>query len=102
MYEKKERNVILAALGRTDSLKRTHNYYYYDEQHTNKYCDGILPAEPGIKYILSKEHINDIIVIGSGATYDAGDELKKMTLKEASDFYSACLLYTSPSPRDRG
>ncbi len=89
MYEKKERNVILAALGRTDSLKRTHNYYYYDEQHTNKYCDGILPAEPGIKYILSKEHINDIIVIGSGATYDAGDELKKMTLKEASDFYSA-------------
>lgn len=82
------KNILLVSLGNRES-QLEYQYYYYEKEGTALYCDGLLLAEAGTKYVLSKVDLDEIVVIGSGATYDEGDERKKIMLETGTDFYSA-------------
>lgn len=86
--KKKEKNIMLVSLGNANASNE-HLYFCHEEGGVTRYCDGMIQAEAGAKYILSKEHIDEMIVIGSGATYDEEDVQRKMPLGEGIDFYMA-------------
>lgn len=46
------------------------------------YLDALLDAEAGIKTVLSHYDIDEIIVIGAGGSYDEGDELGPVPLRQ--------------------
>jgi len=62
-------------------------YFFNHDDKRAMYCDAILSAEACSKYILANHRIDEIIVLGSKATFDAGDELVQMVLREGSSFY---------------
>ena len=64
-------------------------YYTIRDQNKNMYCDAMLSAEAGSKYILANHHIDEIITLGSTLTYDPGDEQVNIVLREGSSFYSS-------------
>ena len=64
-------------------------YYYAREGEKNIYCDALLSAEASSKYILANYTIDEIVTLGSKTTYDPGDELVQMVLREGSSFYSS-------------
>lgn len=82
---RKEKNILLVSLGNLDHGIQ-HNYYYSSDEGDPKFCDGIMSAEATTKYILSKTEIDEIVVIGSGATYDEGDDLRKICLNESEEY----------------
>ena len=84
---KKETNILLTSLSNQYDRK-THRYFYYTEKGETYYCDGLSVAEAGAKYLLSKVPIDEIIVLGSGRTYDKGQEMQPLVLNEWSDFNS--------------
>ncbi len=65
------------------------NYYFTADSERTQYCDAVLAAEASSKYILSRYHIDEIITLGRMTTYDPGDEVKQMVLREGSSFYSS-------------
>ena len=65
------------------------DYYYTEDSERTQYCNALLAAEASSKYILAKHHIDEIITLGSKSTYDPGDEMKQMVLRERSSFYSS-------------
>ena len=65
------------------------DYYFTDDSERTQYCDALLAAEASSKYILANHHIDEIITLGSNTTYDPGDEMKQMVLREGSSFYSS-------------
>ena len=79
---KGEKNILLVSLENLD-YGIQHNYYCSNDDGDPKFCDGIMRAEAATKYILSKVKIDEIVVIGSGATYDEGDDLRKICLTES-------------------
>lgn len=81
----KEKNILLTSLGKV-SDRFTNRYYYYNDNNNTKYCDGVLEAEAGAKYILSKVNIDEIVVLGSGATYVKGEELQHLILRDWKGF----------------
>ena len=66
-----------------------HRFFYIKEGRKTSYCDAIGVAEAGTKYILSRENIDEIIVLGTGATYKEGDELKHMKLRDFDGYGGA-------------
>ena len=64
-------------------------YYYIKDGEKHYYCDAMLSCEASSKYILSKYHIDEIITIGSKSTYDEGDEIREIVLREGRSFYTA-------------
>jgi hypothetical protein len=68
-----------------DKLK----YYFSKENERTMYCDALLPAEASSKYILANHHIDEIVVLGSRSTYDPGDELVPMVLRDGKSFYAS-------------
>lgn len=64
-------------------------YYFAREGERRLYCSGMLSAEASSKYILSNHHIDEIITLGSTTTYDPGDELVPIVLREGSSFYDS-------------
>lgn len=80
-------NIILTSLGNLGN-RLSHKYFYFEDFRGDQYCDGIGVAEAGTKYILSQVPVNEIIVLGSGASYEKGEELKKLVLKDWVDFDS--------------
>ena len=69
--------------------KDTVEYFYAAEGEKNIYCDAMLSAEASCKYMLAKYRIDEIVTLGSKTTYDPGDELVKMVLREGASFYSS-------------
>lgn len=65
------------------------DYYYTSDSERTLYCDAILAAEASSKYMLANHHIDEIITLGSKTTYDPGDEMKQIVLREGSSFYSS-------------
>ena len=82
---RREKNILLVSLENLDHGIQ-HNYYHSNDEGDPKFCDGIMSAEVTTKYILSKVKIDEIVVIGSGATYDEGDDLKKICLNESKEY----------------
>ena len=76
-----ERNVLITSLDSMEN-RSEHRFFYIKEGRKTSYCDAIGVAEAGTKYILSRESIDEIIVLGTGATYKEGDELKHMQLRD--------------------
>lgn len=80
-YKKeKVRNVLLTTMSTLNN--RILNYYFV-EGDTPQYCSGISQIEPGAKYILSTQHIDELVVIGSPETYDsetAGDKKRDILI----------------------
>ena len=64
-------------------------YYYAREGEKNMYCDALLSAEASSKYILANYRIDEIVTLGSKTTFDPGDEIVQMVLREGSTFYSS-------------
>ena len=84
---KKESNILLTSLSNQyDRL--SHRYFYFTRDGETKFCDGLSVAEAGAKYLLSNVPIDEIIVLGNGRTYDKGQEMVPLVLKEWSDFNS--------------
>ena len=80
-----ERNILLTALGSMDD-RTNHRYFYIKGGKKTQYCDAVSVAEAGAKYILSRENIDEIIVLGTGATYKDGDELRHIELRKFRDY----------------
>ena len=84
---KKESNILLTSLSNQyDRL--SHRYFYFTQNGETQFCDGLSVAEAGAKYLLSNVPIDEIIVLGNGRTYDKGQEMVPLVLKEWSDFNS--------------
>ena len=64
-------------------------YYTVKEENRNIYCDAMLSAEASSKYVLANHKIDEIITLGSNLTYDSGDELVSIVLREGSSFYTS-------------
>lgn len=68
-YKKEKiRNVLLTTMSTLNN--RTLNYYFVDGG-IPQYCSGISQIEPGAKYILSTQPVDELVVIGSPETYDS-------------------------------
>ena len=80
--------IMITSLYEGDSRDSV-EYYYAREGEKNIYCDAMLSAEASSKYILANYKIDEIITLGSKTTYDPGDELVEMVLREGSSFYSS-------------
>lgn len=59
-----KRNILLTSIYDTTS-RETNEYYFFDRGNKILYCDGLIMAEAGAKYILSQIDIDEIIVIGN-------------------------------------
>ncbi|MDO4740251.1 MAG: hypothetical protein Q4A66_06250 [Eubacteriales bacterium] len=84
-----EKNILLVSIenlvpGRP--LVYTYSYSCEGEGELH-YCNSLLRTEAGAKYILSHHKIDEIIVIGSDATYSSEDQLESAALGRASDIY---------------
>lgn len=82
----KEKNILLTTLGSTGNNRYDYQYFYYDHNGQLSYCNSLSIAEAGTKYILSRENIDEVIVLGSGATYNAEDALKPLQLRTFADY----------------
>ena len=69
--------------------KESVDYYNYKEDEKYIYCDAILSAEASSKYILAKYDVDEIVTLGSKSSFDPGDELVPMILREGSSFYAS-------------
>ena len=65
------------------------DYYNVRQGERYMYCDAILSAEASCKYILANYDIDTIVTLGSKSTYDPGDELVEMVIREGSSFYAS-------------
>ena len=83
--DRSEKNVLLVSLENLDNGIQ-YQYYCSNNEGEPKFCNSIMSAEVTTKYILSKVKIDEIIVIGSGATYDEGDDLRKASLHEGESY----------------
>ncbi|MBQ7534676.1 MAG: hypothetical protein IJT43_03555 [Stomatobaculum sp.] len=82
----KEKSVLLTTLGSTGGDRLDYQYYYYDNHGQLSYCNSLSIAEAGTKYILSQKNIDEIIVLGSGATYNVEDALRPLVLRNFEDY----------------
>ncbi|MBR5022113.1 MAG: hypothetical protein IKY18_02795, partial [Oscillospiraceae bacterium] len=83
--DRREKNILLVSL---EHLANGIRYKYYCSKNEGDpmFCNSIMNAEVTTKYILYKAKIDEIVVIGSGATYDEGDDLRKCSLRESEGY----------------
>ena len=82
----KEKSVLLTTLGSSGDDRLDYQYFYYDNHGHLSYCNSLSVAEAGTKYILSQKNIDEIIVLGSGATYNPEDALRPQVLRNFEDY----------------
>ena len=71
------------------SSRKDVRYYFAREGERRMYCSAMLSAEASSKYILANHHIDEIVTLGSNTTYDPGDELVPIVLREGASFYDS-------------
>lgn len=81
----KECNILLTSLGNLGN-RLSHRYFYFEDKGITRYCDGISIGEAGAKYIMSHNNIDEIVVLGSGATFEPGEEGVRIPLKNYSGY----------------
>ncbi len=64
-------------------------YYYAEEEGRRVYTDAMLTVEATTKYILSRHHIDEIIVLGRQLNSDAGDDERVLGVDDGKSFYAS-------------
>ena len=82
----REKSVLLTTLGSSGDDRLDYQYFYYDDHGHLTYCNSLSVAEAGTKYILSQKNIDEIIVLGSGASYNPEDALRPQVLRNFEDY----------------
>ena len=83
----KKKSILLTTLGeQPERLLKNHQYFYYDDGKHTTYCDTLIVPEAGAKYILSKELIDEIIVLGNGASCLPEEENRPLPLGQEEDY----------------
>ena len=81
------RNILLTSLCPTETDLPA-RYFSIRKEFGFDYCDALLDAEAGIKVVLSRYDIDEIIVIGGTGSFNEGDELNSVDLGYGSNLYS--------------
>lgn len=80
--------VMITSLYRGDSNEGL-NYYFAKQGERRMYCDAMMSAEASCKYMLSNYDIDEIVTFGTKSTFDEGDDLIPIVLKEGKSFYAS-------------
>ncbi len=81
------RNILLTSLSPAEKDLCT-RYFSFRKEFGFDYCDSLLDAEAGIKAVLSRYDIDEIIIIGAAGSYDENDDLKPVPLRHGRILYS--------------
>lgn len=65
------------------------NYYFAKQGERRLYCDAMMSAEASCKYMLANYDIDEIVTFGTKSTFDEGDDLVPIVLKEGKSFYAS-------------
>lgn len=76
---KRIKNILLTTMSVLNRKAKT-NYYYIEENGKRLLCSGISTMEPGSKYILHEQPIDEIIAIGTKETYNKEDYIETSDL----------------------
>ncbi len=77
------RNILLTSLSAMDTVLQE-RYFSVQGGSGPAYLEALLDTEAGIKTVLSQYDIDEIIVIGAGGSYDEGDEIGIVPLRQES------------------
>ena len=75
----------LYAAGKDEPLR----YYYATEGERRLYTDAMLTVEATTKYILSRHHIDEIMILGRQLTFDVGDDQRVLGVDDGKSFYTS-------------
>ena len=73
------KNVLLTSLSAAEYDPQL-RYYSIPNEFGAGYCDALLDTEAGIKAVLARSEIDEIVIIGGSGAYNGEDELKPALL----------------------
>ena len=88
------KNILLTSLSAAESDLPLRYFSVRDDLKT-EYCEAILSAEASTKYLLAKYDIDEIVVSGKKSTFDEGDDLRPLYLRDGNSFYSSEIQFLS-------
>ena len=77
------KNILITTLGYSTRKDALDYFVYTDENGEKLYCTGISIAEAGTKYILSKNQIDEILVVANTTAVNEYDNTEPLPLREA-------------------
>lgn len=87
------KNIILTTITKASDILHLDYFGYHETSEDGLgecvFSHSLVDGEAIIKYILSKYPIDEIMVFGSKADYNKGDELKNLPLKGCTEFLTA-------------
>lgn len=86
--QQSKRNILLTSLSAVEGNLPA-RYYSVQNEFGFDYCDALLDAEAGIKAMLARYDIDEIIVIGEAGAYGKEDNLAPVFLTNGKGLYSA-------------
>ena len=81
------RNILLTSLSAAEHDLPL-RYFGMEKEFGFDYCSALLDAEAGIKAVLARHSIDEVIVIGAADAYDERDERNAVRLGDESSLYS--------------
>ena len=82
------RNILLTSLSAAENNLPL-RYFSLQKEFGFDYCDALLDAEAGIKALLSRYAIDEIIVIGGDGSYEESDVLSSVPLLNGRNLYGS-------------
>lgn len=64
-------------------------YYFANEGDRRVYTDAMLTVEATTEYILSCQHIDEILILGRQLTFDTDDERRVLGVEDGKSFYAS-------------
>jgi len=80
-------NILLTSLSAAENDLPL-RYFSVQNEFGSDYCDVLLDAEAGIKAMLARYDIDEVIVIGEDGSFDEKDELNSVPLRNKDSLYS--------------
>ena len=80
-------NILLTSLSAAENDPPL-RYFSMQKEFGFDYCDALLDTEAGIKAVLARHRIDEIIVIGGTGSLDEKDELDSVSIRQGSSLYS--------------
>ena len=75
----------LFAAGKEEPLR----YYFAKDGDRRIYTDAMLTVEAATKFVLSRQHIDEIVILGRRLTFDDGDEGRILGADDGKSFYTS-------------